>query len=407
MTVSRYLIHATFLIVILACAGYSSRIPPGSPLQEGYVPVDGGRLYYEAAGAGEVVVLLHDGLLHRETWNLQFSDLARDHRVIRYDRRGYGKSAPPEQPFSNVEDLHAIFRTLDVERAVLIGMSAGGRLAVDYTLAHPEQVTSLVLVGPVVSGMDFTNHFFDRGGWLTQDIVADREKWGRFYVESDPYSIAPENQAARDLATQLLVANPHNFNAVNTQLARPPERPAINRLSEIAVPTLILVGEHDIADIHAHTGALEAGIAGSQRTIVRGAAHFVPLERPETCLALVRSFRSSGQFTFILRTQGVAEAVAYFRSLREQDPDVVPFEENTLNQEGYRYLFQGQVEEAIVLFKLNVEAYPDSWNAYDSLGEALLAGGDRSGAEANYRKSLELNPDNTNAVRMLESMGRQ
>jgi hypothetical protein len=249
---------------------------------------------------------------------------------------------------------------------MLIGMSAGGRLAVDYTLAHPEQVTSLALVGPVVSGMGFTNHFYDRGGRLTQDIVADREKWGRFYLEDDPYSIAPENQAARDLATQLLVANPHNFNAVNTQLARPPERPAIDRLSEIAVPTLIMVGEHDIADVHAHAGALETGIAGSQRVIVIGAAHFVPLEQPETCLALIRSFRSSGRFTFILHTQGVAEAVVYFHSLREQDPSVIPFEENTLNQAGYGYLFQGRIEEAIALFKLNVEAYPNSWNAYDS-----------------------------------------
>jgi hypothetical protein len=94
MTVSRYSFHAIFLMAVLACAGYSSRIPPGSSLQEGYVPVDGGRLYYEAAGAGEVIVLLHDGLLHRETWNLEFDELARDHRVIRYDRRGYGKSTP-------------------------------------------------------------------------------------------------------------------------------------------------------------------------------------------------------------------------------------------------------------------------------------------------------------------------
>ena len=52
-----------------------------------------------------------------------------------------------------------------------------------------------------------------------------------------------------------------------------------------------------------------------------------------------------------------------------------------------------------------MEAYPESFNVYDSLGEALLAAGDREGAEANYRKSLELNPDNTNAVEVLQSMG--
>ncbi|UCH61914.1 MAG: alpha/beta fold hydrolase [Fidelibacterota bacterium] len=405
MTVYRYLFHATLLMTILTCAGYTSGLSSTSSFPGGYIQVDGGRLYYEAAGEGEAIVLIHDGLLHRETWNLEFDQLARDYRVIRYDRRGYGRSTPPEQPFSNVEDLHEIFRALSVERAMLIGMSAGGRLAVDYTLAYPEQVTSLVLVGPVVSGMGFTNHFFDRSGRLTQDIMANRERWGRFYVAEDPYSIAPQNQAARELATRLLEANPHNFDAVNTQLAQPPERPAIERLSAIAVPTLIAVGEYDIADVHAHAGALEAGIPGSQRVIVRGAAHFVPMEQPETLLSLVQSFRISGRFNFILRTQSVAEAIDYFHSLREEDPNVVPFEENAMNQEAYSYLFQGQVEEATALFKLIVAVYPDSWNAYDSLGEALLTAGDRSGAEANYRKSLELNPGNSNAVRVLESMG--
>jgi tetratricopeptide (TPR) repeat protein len=83
----------------------------------------------------------------------------------------------------------------------------------------------------------------------------------------------------------------------------------------------------------------------------------------------------------------------------------VPFEEAAINQAGYNYLFSGQLDEAIALLRLNVEAYPESFNTYDSLGEALMAAGDREGAEANYRRSLELNPDNTNAVEVLRSMG--
>jgi tetratricopeptide (TPR) repeat protein len=286
-----------------------------------------------------------------------------------------------------------------------MGMSAGGRLAVDYALAYPARVTALVLVGPVVSGMNFTNHFFDRGGRLTQEILSDRDTWRNYYVHDDPYTITLENDAARALAVTMLDANPHNFNAENYQLAQLPERTALGRLAEIAVPTLIVVGEHDIADVHTHCGALEGGIPGAQRVIIRNAAHLVPLDQPEAFLAAVRDFMIGGEFTFILRTRSVIEAVEYFHTLRKRNPDAVPFEEAAINQAGYNYLFSGQLDEAIALLRLNVEAYPESFNTYDSLGEALMAAGDREGAEANYRRSLELNPDNTNAVEVLRSMG--
>lgn len=405
MSTIRMTLPATLVLAALVYAGPAPYMD-GKPVEpEGFIEVEGGQLYYEAVGEGETIILLHDGLLHRETWNLQFEDLAEDHRVIRYDRRGYGKSPAPEESHSPVADLDAVFKALGVKRAMLVGMSAGGRLAVDYALAYPEKVTSLVLVGAVVSGMNFTNHFFDRGGRLTQEIFSDRDTWRNYYVHDDPYTITLENDAARALAVAMLDANPHNFNAENYQLARLPARPAFGRLAEIAVPTLIVVGEHDIADVHSHCGALEGGIRGAQRVIIRNAAHLVPLDQPEAFLAAVRDFMTGGEFNFILQTKGIDEATNFFHDLQKRNPGAVPFEEAAMNQAGYNYLLADQLDEAIALFRLNVEAYPESFNVYDSLGEALLAAGDREGAETNYRKSLELNPENDNAVQVLQSMG--
>jgi 3-oxoadipate enol-lactonase len=405
MSTIRFMLYIHLLVATVVWAGPPAYMDGKPAPPEGFIEVDGGQLYYEVAGEGETIILVHDGLLHRETWNLQFEDLAQDHRVIRYDRRGYGRSPAPEAPFSPVEDLDAVFRQLGVKKAMLIGMSAGGRLSIDYTLAWPAKVTALVLVGPVVSGMNFTNHFIDRGGRLTGEITADRATWRNYYVHDDPYTITLDNDAARALAVAMLDANPHNFNTENYQFAQLPERPALRRLSEIAVPTLIVVGEHDIADVHAHCGALEGGILGARRVVIRNAAHLVPLDQPEAFLAAVRDFMTGGEFNFILQTRGVTEAVDYFHALRKRYPGMVPFEEAAMNQAGYNYLFAGQLDEAVALLKLNVEAYPESFNTYDSLGEALLAAGDRAGAEANYRKSLDLNPDNTNAVEVLQSMG--
>ncbi len=82
------------------------------PVAADYLPVENGRLYFEVFGEGFPIVFIHDGLAHREVWDDQVLDLYPDYRVIRYDRRGYGKSDVPTAPYSNVADLHSIVEHL-------------------------------------------------------------------------------------------------------------------------------------------------------------------------------------------------------------------------------------------------------------------------------------------------------
>jgi len=101
---------------------------------------------------------------------------------------------------------------------------------------------------------------------------------------------------------------------------------------------------------------------------------------------------------------GAAAGVARYRELvAADDPDLF-FDENEFNLLGYRLLGQSRVDDAIAVFELNVERYPDSWNVYDSLGEAHATKGNRERAIELYRRSLELNPDNTNATQALERL---
>ena len=91
----------------------------------GFAAVEGGQLYYEAAGSGPVLVFVHDGLMHREVWDAQFDVFAERYRVIRYDRRGYGRSPVPTAEYSDVDDLHALLQASGIKRAVLVGSSSG------------------------------------------------------------------------------------------------------------------------------------------------------------------------------------------------------------------------------------------------------------------------------------------
>lgn len=182
-----------------------------SSANSGYIEVNGGRIFYETAGKGPAVIMIHDGLLHRETWNAQFAALAESYRVIRWDRRGYGKSDSPKAPFSNLDDLLILMNALKVERARLMGCSSGSLLAIDFTLEHPERVSSLVLVGPIISGFDFSNHFITRGDRGKPKADAPVAKKIEYWARKDPWITAPESKAAKDKMEKLLTANPQNM----------------------------------------------------------------------------------------------------------------------------------------------------------------------------------------------------
>lgn len=240
----------------------------------------GGRLWYEVKGRGAPIVFLHDGLVSSAGWDELFDPLAVYFQVIRYDRRGFGRSEAPKGPYSDLDDLQAVFETLKIGRATLVGCSNGSRLAVDYALAHPDRVEALVLVGPVVSGLPYSEHFLRRGLVNFRPMFQEksREKLIEAWVR-DPYLTDSHNTQARARLRELLTKSPGPLTASFPE-SRPPDRPALGRLAEIHVPTLILVGESDIPDVHAHAGVLEAGIHNARRMVVPKAGHLIQLEQP-------------------------------------------------------------------------------------------------------------------------------
>jgi glyoxylase-like metal-dependent hydrolase (beta-lactamase superfamily II) len=104
---------------------------------------------------------------------------------------------------------------------------------------------------------------------------------------------------------------------------------------------------------------------------------------------------------------GVQAAIAQYRELEESQPTAYRFTEGDINILGYQLMGRGMLDEALEIFKLYVEKFPDAFNAYDSLGEAYMVRGELAPAIANYEKSLELNPDNTNAVNQLDRIRGQ
>ena len=127
--------------------------------KSGFIDVGEAKLFYEEMGEGEPIIMIHGGFLNHHMWDGQFEAFARHYRAIRYDARNHGQSAGVADTFAHFEDLQVLMKSLQIEKAVLMGLSMGGYVAIDFTLQYPQQVTALVLAAPGLSGYDFNDKY--------------------------------------------------------------------------------------------------------------------------------------------------------------------------------------------------------------------------------------------------------
>lgn len=277
-------------------------------VQTGFAEVNGTTLYYEVAGAGHPFILIHGHLLDRRSWDDQFAVFAQHYRVMRYDQRGFGDSGliTKGEPYSDRQDLYELMKFLDIGSAYLMGVSGGGALAIDFTLEHPEMVDALIPVTAGVSGFRpseemmrkhpdvvrmyaslneaFEQHDIARAVEISLELWTDGP--GRLPGQADP--------AVRKRVQEMTSRNWHRPDD-EVQAENPPvplEPPAIGRLSEISVPTLVILGELDGPN---PLDQLAAEIPGAKKVVMTGTAHHPFMEKPAEFNQIVLDFLGSLQ----------------------------------------------------------------------------------------------------------------
>lgn len=276
--------------------------------QTGFAEVNGTRLYYEVAGTGHPLVLVHSLLFDHRVWDEVFPALAAHYQVVRYDMRGFGRSAQNDLGASDIEDLDELLRFLGIDRLYVMGLSIGAEVAQSFTLAHAEKVDALIDVASGTLGWTSTEAFDQRWGEFqtaayTGDHAQARAIFSEMWVDGP---IRPAAPAVRERAQAIMrdysfahyarppAAAEAAADPPDTEAADAPGTPAEpsyeERLAHLKVPTLIIAGDRDQAGVRASADALYATIPGAQQVIIPNAAHIIPLEQPEALIAAVRAF---------------------------------------------------------------------------------------------------------------------
>jgi len=253
-------------------------------IRAGFIDCKGGKLYYRTAGEGPALVLLHAGLVDSRMWDSQFSVFAREYQVLCYDLRGCGHSTLPESPFSPTEDLKFLLDYLEVERAGLIGLSLGGGIAIDFALAHASRVNALILANPSLGGFQYSEELAQigaalyltgktRGPRAALEILLSEDFWSY----AIPLKSHPE---ARRKFIRLVKDNPQIF-LWDPALIQSLDPPAVDRLDEIEVPTLLVASQNDLSANRDIIDRLQAHIPNSSRATIAECSHMVNLDQPE------------------------------------------------------------------------------------------------------------------------------
>jgi pimeloyl-ACP methyl ester carboxylesterase len=257
-------------------------------VRSGYAEVGDGRVYYEASGSGPQVVFLSGGnWMDLREWDNQFTPLSRFYQVIRFDARGSGKSDAPVASKSAADDLGALLDALKIKEAHLVGLSRTAGVAVDFALAQPGRVRSLVLLSPIVDGWLPSRAYAKREADLLEVLKKSGAKAFAKAVLDDPYRVTSGD---RGQAKRLLRANADRLLVAQPKTSPGGDPPTIQRLDQVRVPTLVVLGEQDDPEILQLGHLMASRIPGARKEVLFGSGHSPNLERRRQLNKLLRGF---------------------------------------------------------------------------------------------------------------------
>jgi pimeloyl-ACP methyl ester carboxylesterase len=248
--------------------------------KQGTAHVNGTQLYYETAGSGDALVLIHGHTLDVRMWDDQFETFASHYHVIRYDMRGYGRSSlPGDALFSPADDLAALLSYLGIARAHVLGLSRGGVVAIDFALMYPQLTDTLIVADTALR--EFPWQAFGafteavKSAAAGEGINVARQRWQQGAL------FAPALEQPR-VAARLaqMVEDYSGWHWLHQEPVRVLQPPPTEQLAALHMPTLVIVGERDLPEFQAIAELLHQRVPNASRVVIPGVGHMSNMEDP-------------------------------------------------------------------------------------------------------------------------------
>lgn len=253
-------------------------------------------LYYEVNGAGSPIVFLHAGIADSRMWEPQWTSFATRYRLLRCDLPGFGRTPIERLPVTHAQDVVSLLDELDISSAGFVGASLGGRVALELAVTRPDLVRALVLVGAGLPGVDWSAavraYFAAEDEAVARgDLEAATEINLRMWVDGPRRAAADVDPRVRATVAEMQRRALELQAPCWERLAEDPLVPDIaERLGDVQAPTLVLVGEEDVEDMHTLAERFATEIPRARLATILGAAHVPNLEQPAVFDELVLEF---------------------------------------------------------------------------------------------------------------------
>lgn len=376
----------TLLLLALAALAHPAAADVKAKPETRMIDVGGHKLRARIMGSSGPTVVLEAGFPGTsDDWVDLMPQIATFARVVAYDRAGLGGSELGPEPRSFTQCAHELHTMLEhagfAPPYVLVGHSFGGPYIRAFAHEYTSEVVGLVFIDPFVA-----NPFRDAKLRAKTQTDMDRQM-----KQAPPGAQAEWRFQSAEIEKDAPMLRSYGA---------PPD-----------VPTMLLVAGRNrpegwVRFVLDEYGPWIAKDTEAGLVVTPESTHYIQRDEPALVLSAIRRvvFPSAENILGkIAREQGADATIARYRELKKKYPaEFLP--EAMLNRLGYARMAAKDVEGALALFKLNVESFPRAWNTYDSLGEAYMNHGDRELAIKNYKKSLQLNPDNKNAAEVLKKL---
>jgi 3-oxoadipate enol-lactonase len=287
------LLFAAAAIFYTAC---SDRDKPSS--SSGTIAAGGFQAAYDREGKGEALLLLHAGLQDRTMWKEQVADLSKDFEVITIDLPFHGETSGIDTTTLVAHVIKKVLDSLGIVKASVAGLSMGSVAAQDFVIAYPDRVNKIILLAAGINGYD-RDHKVDsvNSNWFLEMQAALQAKdtaeaassftraWAEGIYRSSDSLKAPVSQ----LVYNKTLGTIKKFKMQHWPLFQQ-DPPAIDKLSTIKSPVLIIHGDKDLPIITEECIYLEKTIPGAKRVVLKDVAHMFNIEKPGELNKLIREF---------------------------------------------------------------------------------------------------------------------